>query len=75
MFTLSLNVSPDGNSNTSLGNLLQSLTTLSKKKSFLISTQNLPWHSLRPFSCSIAVTWEVDPPLCCNLLSDSCKEQ
>jgi len=57
-----LNPSRDGDSTTSLGSLVQGLTTVSVKNFFLISNLNLPWCSLRPllslhpgyFSCSPA---------------------
>ncbi|KAK4807049.1 hypothetical protein QYF61_018390 [Mycteria americana] len=45
---LTLNVSRDGASNTSLGNLFQCFTTLIVKKFFLISSLNLPSFSLKP---------------------------
>ena len=45
---LTLNVSRDGASTTSLGNLFQCFTTLSVKNAFLISSLNLPSFSLKP---------------------------
>ncbi|KAK4822563.1 hypothetical protein QYF61_016132 [Mycteria americana] len=39
----------DGDSTTSLGSLVQCLTTLSVKKFSLISNLNLPWRNLKPF--------------------------
>jgi len=45
---LAWNVSRDGASTTSLGNLGQCLTTLTAKKFFLISGLNLPSFSLKP---------------------------
>ncbi|KAK4829075.1 hypothetical protein QYF61_002019, partial [Mycteria americana] len=59
-----LNTSRDGDSTTSLGSLLQCLTTLSVKTFFLISNLNLPWHNLRPFPLVLwLVTWEKRPTL------------
>ncbi|KAK4822133.1 LOW QUALITY PROTEIN: hypothetical protein QYF61_010256 [Mycteria americana] len=46
---LSLNVSRDGASITSLGNLFQCFTILIVKNFFLISSLNLPLFSLKPF--------------------------
>jgi len=46
--TRSLNTSRDSDSTTSLGSLCHCLTTLSEKKSFLISNLNLPWCNLIP---------------------------
>ena len=43
------NTSRDGDSTTSLGSLLQCLTTLSVYKFFVISNLNLPWRNLRPY--------------------------
>ncbi|XP_068267934.1 protein EOLA1-like [Nyctibius grandis] len=49
----------DGDSTTSLGSLFQCLTTLSRKKFFLISNLNLPLHNLRPLPLVLSlVTWE-----------------
>ncbi|KAK4827886.1 hypothetical protein QYF61_022309, partial [Mycteria americana] len=45
---LTLNVSRDGASTTSLGNLCQCFTTLSIKNFFLVSNLNLPSFSFRP---------------------------
>ncbi|KAK4823085.1 hypothetical protein QYF61_025707 [Mycteria americana] len=44
-----LNTDGLGASTTSLGSLLQCLTTLLVKKCFLTSSLNLPWHSFEPF--------------------------
>jgi len=53
-----LNTSRHGDSSTSLGSLLQSLTT-PEKTFFLKSNLNLPWHNLRPLSHVLSlVTWE-----------------
>ena len=67
-----LNTARDGDPTTSLGSPFQCLTTLSVKKSSLISNLNLPWHNLRPLPlvlslspmrtdqpCSAAVTFQV----------------
>lgn len=43
-----LNTCRDRDSITSLGSLLQSLTTLFMKKFFLRSKLDFPWHNLRP---------------------------
>ena len=48
-----LNTSRDADSTTSLDSLFQCLTTLSVKKSFQISSLNLPWCSLRPVTLSL----------------------
>ncbi|KAK4828029.1 LOW QUALITY PROTEIN: hypothetical protein QYF61_022806 [Mycteria americana] len=54
--------SEDGDSTTSLGSLLQGLTTLSVKTFFLISSVNLPWCNLRLFSLvPLLVTREKRP--------------
>ena len=37
-----------GDSTASLGSPYQCLTTLSEKQYFLMSSLNLPWHSLKP---------------------------
>ena len=47
--SLTLSVSRDGTSSTSLCNLFQCSTTLIIKNFFLISSRNLPSHSLKPF--------------------------
>ena len=47
--SLALNVSRDGASTTSLGNLFQCFTTLWEKNFLLISNLNFPCLSLRPF--------------------------
>ena len=47
---LALNVSRNGASTTSLGNLVQCLTTLIVKYFFLISSLNLPSLSLKPLA-------------------------
>jgi len=46
--SLTLNVSTDGTSTTSLGNLCQGFTTFSVKNFFLLSSVNLPSLSLKP---------------------------
>ncbi|KAK4813127.1 hypothetical protein QYF61_011338 [Mycteria americana] len=51
----------DGDSTTSLGSLVQCLTALSVKKSFLISSLNLPWRNLRPFPLAVVESDEVSP--------------
>lgn len=52
------------NSTTSLGSLLQCLTTPSVKKSFPISTLNLPWCHMRPFPFVLSLAaWEKRPTL------------
>ncbi|KAK4829053.1 hypothetical protein QYF61_001858 [Mycteria americana] len=49
----------DGDSTTSLGSLLQCLTTPSVNKFCLISNLNLPWCNFRPFPLVLSlVTWE-----------------
>ena len=45
---MSLKTSMDGYSTTSLGSLFQYLTTHTKKKFFLVSNLDLPWHKLKP---------------------------
>ena len=50
--SLTLNVSRDGSSTTSLGNLFYCFTTLMVKNFFLISSLNLPSFSLKPFPLS-----------------------
>ncbi|KAK4830120.1 hypothetical protein QYF61_008547 [Mycteria americana] len=45
---LTLNISNDGASTTSLGNLFQCLSTLIINNSFLLSSQNVPTFSLKP---------------------------
>ena len=66
-----LNTCRDGDSTTSLGSPSQCLTTPYRKKCFLISNLNLPWHNLRPFPLILSpVSSEKRPtPLCCNHLS------
>ena len=63
--TCFLNTSRDGDSTTSLGSLLQCVTTLSGKKFFLISNHlNLPWCNLRPFPLALSlITWEKRPEI------------
>ena len=51
---LAWNVSRDGASTTSLGNLCQCLTTLTVKNFFLISSLHLPSFSLKPFLLVLA---------------------
>ena len=50
--SLTLNVSRDGASTTSLGNLFQGFTTLMVKNFLLISSLNLPSLRLNPYSLS-----------------------
>lgn len=45
----SLNTFKDGDSTTFLGSPVQCLATISVKNFLLMSSLNLPWHSLRPF--------------------------
>ena len=60
--TCFLSTSRDGDSTTSLGSLVQCLTTLSVKKFFLISNPNLPWRNLRPLPLILwLVTWQKRP--------------
>ena len=47
--SLALNVSKDGASPTSLGNLFHCFTTLIGKNFFLVFSLNLPSFSLKPF--------------------------
>ncbi|KAK4824589.1 hypothetical protein QYF61_016834 [Mycteria americana] len=51
--TCLLNTPRDGDSTTSLGSLVQCLTTLLVNKLFLISNLNLPWCNLRPFPLAL----------------------
>lgn len=58
-----LNTSKDGDSNTSLSSPFQFLTILSVKKSFTMSSLNLPWDSLRTFYLVLSLmTWEESGP-------------
>jgi len=51
---LDLNVSWDGASPTSLGNLCQDFTTLIVKNFFFISSLNLPSFNLKPFPLALS---------------------
>ena len=55
---MSLKTSMDGYSTTSLGSLFQYLTTHTKKKFFLVSNLDLPWHKLKalPLVLSLALS-------------------
>lgn len=56
-----LNPFRDSDSITSLGSLLQCLTSPSVNKSFLITKLNLHWYNLRPLPHVLSlVTWERD---------------
>lgn len=55
MFTCLLNASRDGDSTTSSDSPFQCLTTSPVKNVFLLSSLNLPWHSLRQFPCILDI--------------------
>ena len=72
-----LDTSRASDSTTSLGSLIQHLTTLLEKKFFLISNLDLPWHNLKLFTLVLSVVMQekrLNPPLH-NLLSGSSKRQ
>lgn len=50
-----LNPPKGGDSTSSLGSVFQCLTSLSMNNFFLISSLNLPWHNLRPFSLVLSL--------------------
>lgn len=61
----------------SLSSLFQSLTTSLVKKCFLVWSLKLPWHNLRQFLLSYHFLLERRHqfPCCCNLPSNSYREQ
>ena len=54
--SLTLNISKDGTSTTTLGNMFQCLITLIAKNFFLISSLNLPSFSLKPLPLVLSET-------------------
>lgn len=58
-----LNIDRHGSSITSIGSLLQCLTTLPVEKFFITSSLNLPWGNFLPFLCILSSVTKVHRPV------------